>query len=93
VLFSPLLMSVRGAPQRDEALVFSSSHLYAICGLSQKMRLNWRGRYPFLNNHGLSNKIRKDIQCSTVLNHNILPGKICHVRHMFGENLMAHLQL
>jgi len=43
VLFSPFLMSVRGAPQRDEALVFSSSHLYAICGLSQKMRLNWRG--------------------------------------------------
>ena len=30
---------------------------------------------PYSTNRSLSNKIRKDIRCSTVLDHNILPEK------------------
>jgi len=40
---SLFLMSVRGTLQRNDVWLFSLSHLYASCGLSQKMRLNWRG--------------------------------------------------
>jgi len=92
---SPFLMGGRRTLRRDKVLVFSLSHLCAGCGLSQKMRLNWRGWCLFFAVLLAMFQIRCRRTCNVRLSYSatVFRGPNCHVRHLFGQNSIAHLQL
>jgi len=67
--------------------IYFPRHTFRLVAVCQEdaTELARRMPVPYSTNCSLLNKIRKDIQCSTVLDHNILPRKICHVRYLLGR--------